>query len=412
MDAPPLPRIVVAVETLAVSPAAGVPALLAELVGRLRSVTPRRARMSTLAEFWRVPVLADQGLLGEDLLRVIAPLDDEQGSPVDVSPLDLAADAWVHAEVLRACGRQDEAGRQLDAARAARGSDLVGWWKWLDAIDRLGPAEWQEPAPAPKVFQKVDVDVFDGAPPPLAASCLVVLARRRLRLDGPRVTEQRLDRADAIFRQWKERSHWSAESALTRTEIAASQQDGETSLRWGAETARILGTGGATVERDDVAGRFTLGDSESDTGTELDTVEVQFGRLTPDHVAIAVQLPHQPAVRRQVSTASLGGLATGPTLARIRRVLHPLSEGWPVWSSQIAERLLVPELNQQLAPPPGTERDVRLSVRVPRPGRPAVGTLPRLGQPGPPVPGAGGEDAVPVPGRAAAQAKPARPRRC
>ena len=58
--------------------------------------------------------------------------------------------------------------------------------------------------------------------------------------------------------------------------------------------------------------------------------------------------------------SSLGDLATGPTLARIRRVLDPLSKGWPVWSSQIAERLLVPELNQQLAPPPGTERDVRL----------------------------------------------------
>ena len=147
VDAPPLPRIVVAVETLAVSPAAGVPALLAELVGRLRSVTPRRARMSTLAEFWRVPVLADQGLLGEDLLRVIAPLDDEQGSPVDVSPLDLAADAWVHAEVLRAsAGRTRPAGSSTPPAPHAAAiwwAGGSGWTRWTGSGRQSGRSRHQ-----------------------------------------------------------------------------------------------------------------------------------------------------------------------------------------------------------------------------------------------------------------------------
>ena len=346
VGAPPDLRIRAALAALALPPTVGSDAhrdALTELVEQLRLVTPAAARWWMLSDlkFAGSLVAVDRSLCRE--VVALAWLRDDAANVTE-----LAAQGWRLAEALRVTEDHRGARSVLDRALRHRGGDLLGWWRWLDAVSRLGDAQPDEPTPPD--------DLIAGAhrTPTLAAACLILLARRRLLIDPPQRIQHRLDMAAELLDRPGRPTVWAAHLALARAELDRRLDLRPAASRHAAEAAGLLSRLGATVERDAVADRYVLGGSPArDEGR---AVEIHLGRPRDETMEITVRRPGEQEVVHVASLKDVGGLSFQNTHARIRHVLGPLAKGWRTWSTQIAERVLVPELRQLAA----ASRDLRI----------------------------------------------------
>jgi tetratricopeptide (TPR) repeat protein len=369
-DVPPAVRVAAALATLTL-PLPSSPAnvlnhrnALAELVEQLSGVTPAGARWWMLADLRYVPSLVgiDRSACRELVALVEPPGDD--GGAVDSGDVDsgddggavdsgaaLAAQEWCWAEALRVAGEPAQARRVLDQALHHRGSDLLGWWRWLHALTRLGPPEPDEPTPPP------ELTAGPSQTPTLAAACLITLARRRLPIDPPELTQERLDAAASLLPESDGRpTVLVADLALLRAELDRRRDQGRSATRHAAEAAGLLSRLGATVERDQVANRYVLGAHAPPE--EPSSVEIHFAVRRTD-VTITIRRAGRPDVVGQASLEGVGGMSFQHTQARIRHVIGPLKKGWRTWSTEIAEQILDHTLRRLIAPE-GRGRDVRI----------------------------------------------------
>jgi len=269
---------------------------LVELVEQLGRVSPAGARWPMLSDLRFVPSLAelDPSTCAE-LVALLRPGSDAPGTDAELAPRE-----WCWAEALRVAGADTDARQALDHALRHRGEDLLGWWRWLDGVTRLGPAEPDEPAPPPELTAE------PSWTPPLAAACLITLARRRLLLDPPELTQRRLDAAAGLLDEPGRPTVWAARLALARAELDGQREQTASANRHASEAAGLLGRLGATAERDEVADRYVLGHTPRDEGG---SVESHFGARRDEAVEITVRRTGEPDVVRLASMESVGGMS-------------------------------------------------------------------------------------------------------
>lgn len=228
--------------------AAGGPLLRGVLHRSLSVISPAGARLAALADLTVHPGPLD---LGEPL-AVPPPADtDETADALD--EFDAAWRTLRLAEVHRVAGLAARAVENLTRGTGVlAGREATAWWPWLGAMERIGPATVGEVVPPP---------LPDTAPPLLAAAYEVTLARRRVALDEPEVTEERVQRARGLLSGMTRITRWHALLEDVAGRLAAAADDtGEQQRRRDAARAvyRQLGDEPAAAEpapEDDLAGR-------------------------------------------------------------------------------------------------------------------------------------------------------------
>ena len=211
-SAVPKLRIQIATAGLAVAPSSA--AWAQELIERLTEVTPVAARVPKL--FWTSEVPAEVAPEARERLLAVAlgvgggALDEPERTPAET-----VQHVQRIAEVLRIAGERATGAGVPDCGRGipAQHRRMV---RWIEAMQRLGPATPDEPLPPD------DVLANDSA---VTASVLIMLARRRLALDGAEVAEARLVRAEQILAGQAVVNCRTAELALGRAEIARARAE-------------------------------------------------------------------------------------------------------------------------------------------------------------------------------------------
>lgn len=341
----------VVVELLATAPPGRHAELVERLVRCLARITPPPNRLNPMWHLRDVPRLELPAALSHRLLVLLVVETDQTwvgGAPTGARPT--AAWWWV-AEVLRVAGRTDEARRLLDTALEGREHDLLGWWRWLDGMTRLGPPTADEPVPPDTVLT---------APGTLAIACQLTLAERRMALDPLDRTVERLKAAEALLAGSRP-YRWTARLAMAWAEVAHRRGEAALSRRHAGRAAAVYGRLGDVRQRDAVAGRFNLGheDRHEDGGT----IELRFGSLAGQHIDVAARRPDGHRISQSVSTLKFGDADdAAQTLSRLRTVMAPLVGGWRAWSKEVAEHLVPPDLRAALTVATGDYRDVRLVI--------------------------------------------------
>lgn len=228
--------------------AADGPLLRGVLHRSLSMISPAGARLAALADLTIHPGPLD---LGEPL-AVLPPADTDETADA----LDECDAAWRTlrlAEVHRVAGLAARAVENLTrGTNVLADREATAWWPWLRAMERIGPATVGEVVPPP---------LPDTAPPLLAAAYEVTLARRRVALDGPEVTEERVQRARGLLSGMTRITRWHALLEDVAGRLAAAADDtGEQQRKRDAARAvyRQLGDELAAAEpapEDDLAGR-------------------------------------------------------------------------------------------------------------------------------------------------------------
>ena len=344
-SAVPKLRIQIATAGLAVAPSSA--AWAQELIERLTEVTPVAARVPKL--FWTSEVPAEVAPEARERLLAVAlgvgggALDEPERTPAET-----VQHVQRIAEVLRIAGERGRA-REFLTAVAEYQRNVVEWSSWIEAMQRLGPATPDEPLPPD------DMLANDSA---VTASVLIMLARRRLALDGAEVAEARLVRAEQILAGQAVVNCRTAELALGRAEIARARAEHVQANRYASAAARTYEQLGAFVLRNRVARDFELG--ERDHTPDPESVQIRFGQPRDGRLEVVMRLPDGQEMTRVATPGIFDRVSPSDVLGRARTALAPLLEGWRTWSEQIGERCLPHELAVALAPNEGQYRDLRL----------------------------------------------------
>jgi Putative peptidoglycan binding domain len=328
--------------------------LVAQLEQTVRQV-PALSRPSILEGLRYAPVLSVDPSTRDRLKTLLH--DEVVADPAyDLfSQFERAPMQWAWAETMRVLGLSAEARSLLDTALEARDRDMYGWYRWLDAMERLGLGTPDEPAPDPE-WRVPDRDE-------LSAVCHILLAERRMNFDPPGVIEARLRTAAVCLAGHTGLDHWVGRRSQAQAALDSRKENRTGALRSAAEAASTYSRLGDASAFDRVTKDFALGGVIE--VRDPDTVEVRFELSTPESARLTLSRADGTSQSWTRSTAQFGDVSdTGRSLARLREAVGPLTGGWRLWSEQVAEVILPPEIREELQLTSASPRDVCLRFDV------------------------------------------------
>ena len=330
-----------------------------ELVAKLERTVPEvpvLARPLLLEGLRYVPVVTVDATVRDRLIALL--YDEVVADPAyaGFTTFERAAIQWSWAETLRILGRPDKARAHLDAALTARGRDMYAWWRWLDAMSRLGPGAPEEPAPPPEERETRRDE--------LSALCHILLAERRMDFDPFEVTQVRLRTAAACLADRAGLDHWAGRRSMAQAELDKRRADEEGALRSAVEAATSYSRLGDASLFASVGESYAALEGAAEV-RDPDTVEVRFELPSPGEARLTLTRGDATSDAWRTSTARFGDVTDSDrSLTRLREALGPLTGGWRHWSAEVAEVIMPPELRSNLARATAASQDVCLRFDV------------------------------------------------
>lgn len=333
----PSNRAEVLVASLTVSDPREFDGLLSELASTLEAITPNSARLEPLAgleEVHRLPGSCQPAL--DRLVRLSH--DAMADRSLAVNETDRSRQFACLGEVLRVAGHRQAAADALGNARDLH-PDSFGWWRWLRAVARLGTPDSDE------IIAPDDaLDALTRSYPMLVAAYRISLAHRRLALDDPTTTRERLGPVPRLLSAVTRPTSWHALLAEVEAMTARRAGDHADAQDRAAEAVRVYSRLGDTSARDRVAAEFELG--EPDWHDDQGTIELT---IQPRSSMIAVYTGQAATLSSPVRTISASELHTSSATWRTASDATSMSREWWEWSGTIGTRLLPADLGAQLA---------------------------------------------------------------
>jgi tetratricopeptide (TPR) repeat protein len=330
---------------------------LAGLIDRLDEtlplITPPSARLEALHEIRHVRSLPAAVQPGLDRLVGLA-----QRALVDAtlpaSPDDERLQWAALAEVLRVAGRRHAAVEALDRAWSGV-SDPLAWWNWLVAMDRLGAVMVPESVPPDDA-----VDQLQSEFPLLVAAYRILLADRRLEVDGIGRTRERLGPVGELLAATGRQTRWNARGDVVRARLAARAGDAAEAQHRASEAVRIFSKLGDRVARDEVALEFELG--EHDWHDDIGTLEMAI-YVVDDEVQVFSGQAYQsaPAITLPRSELHLDAAAEAWRAAWSGKAS---ARQWWEWADHVGRRLLPRSMGDDLAGAGPDGLDIRIVPRA------------------------------------------------
>jgi Putative peptidoglycan binding domain len=336
---------------IAVADVADLNRLLGELSDVLSTISPPSARLAALSDLRHVPQLPASSQAALDRLVHLV-RDAVADQTLQTTPADDLRQAAQLAEALRVAGRRQDALQTL--AQTWSGTrDPLGWWRWLQAMERLGSVVEDELVPPDHALDTL------RRYPLLVAAYRITLAQRRLPVDGVGATEQRLAPVAALLSAVGRPTTWHARFALIQAELARRTERDRDSVQWAAEASRIYSRLGDPVARNEVAVQFELGEPawhDDENTIELaaqrrdDAIEVHTGQANESTLALTV-----PRTLVDRATASWRAAVSAQLLSR----------GWWDWSGEVGAQLLPSSLRRELSGASLHGTEIRIVPRSP-----------------------------------------------